>query len=900
MIVVLREDFFPKTKEDARILPNGIRFYIDRDKPDIDRLLEILKAASCLVIGSTTNKEATNIYSGSYLRDRNKSLPSNGITLEKFYMDEESSIKALDFDDFKDFDTPDKVYEFVHNTLDIDTMIITPSFSNSVGNNNYKWHVYIPFDKRISQATMKNYVFSKLPKDSFYETLNKAKRKTKKNKYIDRTVFTQGRKFFEDPKNDKFYVYGSGYQNGSKVAASAFEPKIEYVKEYDDKDVDWDIQNLIESKTLDKDTLLEEYGTWNMIKVSDIVENNTSMRFVSLLDMGTDTRQNSMQYFPNTKTFRDYKTDSVYHINMNRETTIEYDTKYAPDFDLSHENTFILSPTGSGKTHQITERMTSNTIFIAPKNSIVDSFRGNTNANILVSLASSESFDDNTKWSDLDPNKLNVMTFDKLSGHIKMGVDLSDWNIVIDEVHILFNSSNETYNNLLTNIIERNKEYKKLLLLSATQKAEYIPIDEIKCFRYINTSRTIHIDFIKNPPVITAMMNNEGRNLVFLQNKELIESMYDTYTQMGKRVLTHYSGRELPDSFEEYDIILTTSALQEGFSIKDTIDVVIVYNDANPLSGASNIIQAIARPRINVPKIYIVSSKTHYEKEGMAIPHPNELMAYASEITDDYTPKELLLIHNLNIDRFKSMALRIDHDTGQNVVDKLGVYSYHNYLVMRNELDDFKYMEENMRYYLNCTVQLSDLGNKDSNRPTKNLKHLKDMLKNARTKEEMDKAILAIEATNSREGSMILNKIRDRLEKAKYSFETNEGIQYLTHEQRIQYIVNEPFIKKWHQHIDNIQSGRYAAKEAQRGRKGLGIYTIRSEKIRYKALNPSNDKIDDEVLGKLMRDDCIFEWCDEHGNKKQRSRATHVRIIHERLFERQSVNPDQKEIDVLS
>lgn len=326
---------------------------------------------------------------------------------------------------------------------------------------------------------------------------------------------------------------------------------------------------------------------------------------------------------------------------------IEYDTKYNKHFrevSDSKITTVEISGTGSGKTYFY--RNSPNTIMLLPTNAMVREHNG------LLSSREAKA-GERSNWSELRTDKCEYMTYDKFAGHMKHE-DLSNFNIIIDEVHIILQSDNDTHYNVLQTLLDREIEYKELKLISATIRPEvlnlYNSVYPLQVNQYVNTTFSPHVHFTKLIPPIEPTK----KTLFFINSKDkmlqLEKYFQDKYPDMKILLIESQTGVPDTSELEEYDLILSTCVLKQGYSIKCHIDQVIIHNVYNSV-GAMDIIQYMARPRINQPEIYVICASTHFSKSTV---EPELAQLYHKVQIDANTDEEYQVNKSIELDKLLS------------------------------------------------------------------------------------------------------------------------------------------------------------------------------------------------------------------------------------------------------
>ncbi len=354
-------------------------------------------------------------------------------------------------------------------------------------------------------------------------------------------------------------------------------------------------------------------------------------------------------------------------------TTVEYSSKYNTQLrKVSNTQTATaeISPTNSGKNHFYED--SPMTIMIMPTNAMVIQNDGLLSKSLTGKKARA-----------FRKDKLEVITYDKMYGHLCQDPEFfKDYNIIIDEFHILATSSSVRHEELLSMLLRREVEFKELKLISATMRDEWFyfldsvsatPIDAI---RYIDVNRKPHINFVYGLP---KLLTTE-RSLIFMNDKIKMKQLLVHYGDLGFECIELYSGMKIPEDLSKYNLILSTSVLRQGYSIRDHIDKLIIYNNVNS-SGAFNVAQYMARARNNEPDIYVVGAKTHYLEDDVEVASLNFLCELASGISEYRTLEEAGANKAVEINELEAMVVEGDGD-----LNLTGLFRWYERYMTRREL----------------------------------------------------------------------------------------------------------------------------------------------------------------------------------------------------------------------
>ena len=365
-------------------------------------------------------------------------------------------------------------------------------------------------------------------------------------------------------------------------------------------------------------------------------------------------------------------------------TTVEYSTKYnthlRPITNMQI-TTAEISPTGSGKNHFYED--SPMTVMIMPTNAMVMQNDGLLGKSLV-----------GKKDRPFRTDRLEVITYDKMYGHLKNNPNFfEDYNIIIDEFHILATSSNVRHEDLLSILLRREVPFKELKLISATMRDEwfdsldYVSATPIDVIRYIDVNRNPHINFVYGLP---ELLTTE-RNLIFMNDKVKMKQMLVHYRALGFECIELYSGMKIPEDLSKYNLILSTSALRQGYSIGDHIDKLIIYNNVNS-SGAFNIAQYMARARTNQPDIYVVGAKTHYLEDDVKVASLDVLCKLASGISEYRTLEEAGANKAVYINELEAMVVEGDGD-----LNLTGLFRWYERYMTRRELKSLEVMMDTIK-----------------------------------------------------------------------------------------------------------------------------------------------------------------------------------------------------------
>ncbi len=389
-------------------------------------------------------------------------------------------------------------------------------------------------------------------------------------------------------------------------------------------------------------------------------------------------------------------------------TKIEYSERYNPHFrPISNKQTTTveISPTGSGKTHFYKD--SPNTIMLMPTNALVRQHNG------LIAMDKA-SPGERSKWNERYTDKCDYMTYDKFYGHMQRE-KMSNLNIIIDEAHVILASLEDLHYELLRKLFSRAFKYKELKLISATLRHEILGIynyrvdEPMQINQYIKTDFTPTIQFIAKLPIIDTNV----KTLFFINSKDKMIQVKEYYEEICKGIkVTILSSEEMsnPPKLDEFDLILATCVLKQGYSIECHIDQVVIHNVYNAV-GAMDIIQYMARPRSGQPKVYVIPASTHFKTEESKLFNVVEISEMLRRVSDkgEFTEEQYKMNEALVLNEFFAAA-----KTSQSSWNILAVTNFYEKRLKYHELHlkDGIHMTESIKSIIpNAIVKVEDLEN---------------------------------------------------------------------------------------------------------------------------------------------------------------------------------------------
>ncbi len=389
-------------------------------------------------------------------------------------------------------------------------------------------------------------------------------------------------------------------------------------------------------------------------------------------------------------------------------TKIEYSERYNPHFrPISNKQTTTveISPTGSGKTHFYKD--SPNTIMLMPTNALDQQHEG------LIAIDKA-STGERSKWNERHTAKCDYMTYDKFYGHMQHE-NMSNLNIIIDEAHVILASLEDLHYELLRKLFSRAFKYKELKLISATLRHEILGIynyrvdEPMQINQYIKTDFTPTIQFTAKLPIIDTNV----KTLFFINSKDKMIQVKEYYEEICKGIkVTILSSEEMsnPPKLDEFDLILATCVLKQGYSIECHIDQVVIHNVYNAV-GAMDIIQYMARPRSGQPKVYVIPASTHFKTEESKLFNVVEISEMLRRVSDkgEFTEEQYKMNEALVLNEFFAAA-----KTSQSSWNILAVTNFYEKRLKYHELHlkDGIHMTESIKSIIpNAIVKVEDLEN---------------------------------------------------------------------------------------------------------------------------------------------------------------------------------------------
>ncbi len=312
--------------------------------------------------------------------------------------------------------------------------------------------------------------------------------------------------------------------------------------------------------------------------------------------------------------------ETIFTLDKNKK---EYIANIPGFYDYLAPLTFIKAPTGSGKNYAF--RYRPNTIMIVPRHSIKDDMG---EGFLAVESGDALNLPESSK-------ETLVMTHHKLAGHLKNKyLDLSNYSIIIDEVHNIYPTSNSRYDIGLGTLSSTVQEVergnvKSIIMLSANydmyEQSRHLVGDAPHTYiniSYINLP-TVEIAL---PYTVTEKFKNGktkkpktfpsvppfaelGRCAVYMDAIDAAQDLKTYLKGLGLSVaFVSKDTKEQLDFVSICDVTIFTSYMREGLSLTGDFDTSVCYttkNKGNNPTGAREAIQALSRAR-SVKRLIVI------------------------------------------------------------------------------------------------------------------------------------------------------------------------------------------------------------------------------------------------------------------------------------------------------
>jgi hypothetical protein len=294
--------------------------------------------------------------------------------------------------------------------------------------------------------------------------------------------------------------------------------------------------------------------------------------------------------------------------------TLEQD-QFISDLPINIEYylTHLGAPTGCGKTTFIIEELAkkSKLLILCPVNvqvaQLAHDFKDDPRVQCLTGNDTS-----NSLYGDVI-----VCVYDKLEPLLASGINFSEYTLVIDEGHKIYQAASfreVALARILQAIYDR--VFKQVVTISATFQPDIFPLEfneRIEVLQRNKSQPKAEVHFYKNrtsleESLLTISPTDGKVAIIRLNNKKTIKQMKVGFEMQGMRVLEIHSDNQKSSEviqflktshIKDYDIVLCTSLLDEAINIKNTnIEMVHIFGKLH----CDEIKQFIGRCRKSSPE----------------------------------------------------------------------------------------------------------------------------------------------------------------------------------------------------------------------------------------------------------------------------------------------------------
>ena len=301
------------------------------------------------------------------------------------------------------------------------------------------------------------------------------------------------------------------------------------------------------------------------------------------------------------------------------------DTQYIGDLDIKvnpdHYVIHFSADTGLGKSSWIIENLTQHhrIIFAVPQRAQITQLQSNYSERTDIDFI----YGGHSQLSDC-PLHI-VCTYDQLAS-LKGKLRTQNYMLVVDEVHKLYQAAGYREEAVLTLVDAiKDKWFQQVLTLSATFTSSLVPyqIDAwLEVSRSVPIERHVEFEVFEDVESMEFVLMNSfkrtkyGPTVMRLNNKEAMSAYKQVLEGKNLRCLAVNSDRQSDpevvkmlknESIAEYDVVLTTSLLDEAININDEIisELIIFNSRIHP----EELKQFIGRFRLYNPKVRICLPK---------------------------------------------------------------------------------------------------------------------------------------------------------------------------------------------------------------------------------------------------------------------------------------------------
>ncbi len=339
----------------------------------------------------------------------------------------------------------------------------------------------------------------------------------------------------------------------------------------------------------------------------------------------------------------------------------------------------IEADAGTGKTRAIVERDrglfgdSSGDILVEPNHAII----GDVDHSYEEAVRMKSGGSNPDKWDKLDEYGLTVMTRNKLYHEVVVrNNSVAGKNIIFDEIHTIFNSRSRVDKWIFDVCRGAVKlDCAKITLLTATINPKTLLIEDLFHRRFVTDEKTTvySVRVLPWDEILAAK-----RAFIYIDNRAEAAILAESFKALGKKAIVVH-GKNIQDEEGEwitsidpeieknYDIIIATSALREGFSLITYYDIIAMGNIWQS-QGSQGITQVVKRVRTHCDKIYLKIAYPHFREEKGLLPVVESYLMIAKfygEVLEYDTLKLLQLENNLlyqhSVDRDTNIVLEDPH-----------------------------------------------------------------------------------------------------------------------------------------------------------------------------------------------------------------------------------------------
>jgi hypothetical protein len=300
------------------------------------------------------------------------------------------------------------------------------------------------------------------------------------------------------------------------------------------------------------------------------------------------------------------------------------------DVEVKHQLTHLEAPTGRGKTTYIVNKLSkrSKIIMVCPVNvqvkQLAHDFRDNHKVQCITSDDKSNSLH----------GDIIICVYDQLAKILDSGIHPNHYVLVIDEAHKLYQAANYR-SKALSVLLDAISDgvFKQVLTVSATFQPDIFPFDfdeQIVIKHEQDQKPACDVVFHKKKDfmdqyLLSALPSKGQISIIRLNNKEQIKHAKLCFEQQKLRVFEiHSDNQKSPEVIKfletsligDYDIVLTTSLLDEAINIKNTnIESIHIYHKLH----SDEINQFIGRTRKSQPHVHLHLLENELNREDIDI-----------------------------------------------------------------------------------------------------------------------------------------------------------------------------------------------------------------------------------------------------------------------------------------